>query len=184
MVDKDREKFSSIFHGIRNDASLSRLTDVCDEIARDLKTNSAALRQPTRNLTQLRAQAAALQILMDSKLSAWSSYYPNLGEPECTAKGEGINTVKLFACLDGDTARLFDYCAGGIVFDDIGRMLLCLNLINDDTSIRILRLENSFRLRSHEHVSLGYRCVSLLCDWLCDFHILRPTCSELLLEMC
>jgi hypothetical protein len=160
MVVKDREKLASIFQGIRSDASLSRLADACDEIAGGLNTDSAALRQPTRNLTQLRAQAAALQILMDSKLSAWSSFYPGLGEPECNEKGIDINTVKLFACLDGDTAKLFDYCVGNIMFDDIGRLLLCLNFIHGDASVRILRLKNSFRRWNEEGDTLGYRYVS------------------------
>ena len=55
-----------------------------------LETSSTDLRQPTRNLAQLRSQAAALQILMDSKLSAWSESYVDLGEPDFTEwKGLG-----------------------------------------------------------------------------------------------
>jgi hypothetical protein len=161
MVDKDRKRLASTFQGIANDANLSRLADECEEIARGLNTDAAALRQPTRNLMQLRAQAAALQILMDSKLSSWSSFSSFLDEPNCTAKGADINTVKLFACLDGDSAKLFDYCAGNLVFDDICRLLLCLKVIKGDTSVRILRLENSLCLRKHESDTLtGYRCVS------------------------
>jgi hypothetical protein len=163
MVDKDREQIASIFQGIRHDASLSRLADTCDEIARGLNADSTALKQPTRNLTQLRAQAAALKILMDSKISAWSScFFSSLGEPECTEKDAEINTVKLFACLDGDTAKLFDYCAGNIVFDDIGRLLLCLKFIKGDESVRIVRLENSFGLWNQKSDTLGYRYVSTL----------------------
>ncbi len=126
MVDRDRKQLASIFQGITNDTHLSRLADECDEIARSLNTDAAALKQPARNLMQLRAQAAALQILMDSKLSSWSSFSSFLDEPNCAVKSADIDTVKLFACLGGDPAKLFDYCAGNLVFDDISRLLFCL----------------------------------------------------------
>ena len=94
---------------------------------------------------------------MDSKLSVWSELFPGLGEPECAGKDSNVNTVKLFACLNGDTSRLFDYCTGGLVFDDIGRLILCLKLIHGDSSVQILRLKNSF----HDG-TLGYRYAMLL----------------------
>ncbi len=90
-------------------------------------------------------------------MSARSEIFPGLGEPECAGKDSNVNTVKLFACLNGDTSRLFDYCTGGLVFDDIGRLILCLKLIHGDSSVQILRLKNSF----HDG-TLGYRYAMLL----------------------
>jgi hypothetical protein len=154
---RDREPFAPIFEGIQNDSDFQRLVDACERFARVLDAGRDTLKQPTRNLVQLHDQAAALRFLMDCKLAEWSFAFTGLGEPEYASTASGINTVKLFACLGGDTSRLYDYCAGGIVFEDLGRLLLCLKLVQGDASIRVLRLENSFRASQQEHELIGYR---------------------------
>jgi hypothetical protein len=173
MVDKDQKQVASIFRGIQKleDDDLSRLACACEKITSDMDINPGTLKQPTQNLAQLRAQAAALQIIMDSKLMAWSESFPGLGEPECGGMDSGISTVKLFAFYDGDSARLFDYCIGGLWFGDIGRLLLCLKIIQGDSSVRIVRLKNSFLHWNQEHENHGYRYVHLLAKRIGNFRL-------------
>ncbi len=43
---------------------------------------------------------------MDFKMSECTGFYAGLGEAECMG-WDHIDTVKLFACLDGDAVRLY-----------------------------------------------------------------------------
>ena len=85
--------------------------------------------------------------------------FVDLGEPLFTESNSDINMIQLFACLDGDPARIFDFCAGGIVFDDFSRLLLCLKLIHSDEAVQILRVENSFCAQNQDSAAAGYRFV-------------------------
>jgi hypothetical protein len=137
-VRQDREAFDTAFSRIQNDPALLRLQAACDNIASSLQLAPDAVRQPTRRVSQLWDQAAALQILLHSKAVSWA--LSSCGEIDPSR--EGPSAVELFALLDGDYALVFDYCAAGIVFEDVGCLTTCLKLVQADKSVRIVRVEN------------------------------------------
>jgi hypothetical protein len=141
-VRRDRVAFDAAFAHIRDDPALPRLAAACDRIAAPLLDTPAptSLKQPTRCVSQLWDQAAALQIILDSKAESWALSSCGTLAPA----DEGPSAVELFALLDGDPALLFDYCASGVVFEDIGCLTTCLKLVQADRSVRILRVENGF----------------------------------------
>jgi hypothetical protein len=141
-VRRDREAFDAAFAHIRDDPALPRLAAACDHIAAPLlcTPSTASPRQPTCCVAQLWDQAAALQIILNSKAESWA-----LSSCGTAAQvNEGPSAVELFALLDGDPALLFDYCASGVVFEDVGCLTTCLKLVQADRSVRILRVENGF----------------------------------------
>jgi hypothetical protein len=137
-VRRDREAFDAAFSRIQNDPALPRLQAACDDIGKMLQPVSDAVRQPTRRVSQLWDQATALQILLHSKAVSWA--LSSCGEIDPSR--EGPSAVELFALLDGDNALVFDYCAAGIVFEDVGCLTTCLKLVQADKSVRIVRVEN------------------------------------------
>ena len=137
---RDQEAFDNASEDIRNDPALPRLSATCKKIIASLHAPEA-LRQPTRCVRQLWDQAAALRIILDAEAESWalsSCGVAVLADPDC----DRPSAVKLFALLDGDASRLFDFCSAGIVFDDVGCLVTCLKLIHADPGVRVLRLEN------------------------------------------
>ena len=159
-VQRDQKAFDAAFANIKDDPTLPRLAAACDRIAASLGAPEA-IRQPTQSVAQLSDQAAALQIVLDAKAQSWA--LSSCGSPDLDRQEP--SAIKLFALLDGDPARLFDYCAAGVVFEDAGCLTTCLKLIQADPCVRIRRLENGLRVSGEALTGCrvdgpGYRCVA------------------------
>jgi hypothetical protein len=157
-VRRDRQAFEAAFARIRDDPALPRLAVACENIEAPLscKTAATSLRQPTRSVSQLWDQAAALRIILDSRAQSWA-----LSACGTVAlASEGPSAVELFSLRDGDPALLFDYCAADVMFEDVGGLATCLELVQADPCVRILRVENGFGSAWSADLDggSGYRC--------------------------
>jgi hypothetical protein len=66
---------------------------------------------------------------------------------------------KLFRSYNFDVSRLLDCCRQSLYFETIGGLLICLQTINSDPSVQVLRMHNKLRPTYDATATAGYRDV-------------------------
>ena len=64
---------------------------------------------------------------------------------------------KLLRCYDCDPSRLLDCCRQRIVFDDVEDIIICLQSIQDDPELEILRIKNMMDPQYDHRTTAGFR---------------------------
>jgi len=139
------------------------------------------------SLDQLCAQATGLDPILRAKVQEWAlrarGHFRRAGgegteafvlwEDVCDSperrkvvqwgklKGVGRAVEKLIRSYGEDVSRLLDVCRQSIIFDSVGDVADCLQLILSDPDVSVVRLRNRLDPGYDSAQSAGYRDVSL-----------------------
>ena len=150
------------------------------------KINSCPV-TPVQSLDQLYSQAAVVDIFLREKVGLLAQRSCHSGMVEVRSRKISVNDnepvqcrdysgvylsskyifsavkpteralEKLLRCYDCDPSRLLDCCRQRIVFDDVEDIIICLQSIQDDPELEILRIKNMMDPQYDHRTTAGFR---------------------------
>ncbi len=197
-TEDQRPSFESAFPGLTSGDRNNQVSIPISEVIAPFKPGiDSRYRLKARSLDQLFAQAAGVHKLLITKASAWAfssnGSFPPSADGKSVERHRHEHGVSEFAKLKsvdraiekvqllykGDVSRLLDICRQRIVFDSIRDMITCMQTIESDSDIRIVRIKNRMDPSYDAQISAGFRYVHInLCisteqtrRWCIDKHI-------------
>jgi hypothetical protein len=79
----------------------------------------------------------------------------------CSLKSLTRAIEKSIRCYNGDVSRLTDFCRQAIIFDSVADITRCLNEIQNDQSVSIVRIKNRLDPQYDVTDTAGYRDVNI-----------------------